>query len=304
MSELGEGSRFTSFRRIAAQGICRYLPPILAQRVRNIIYPFSVAVYDSHDFTVRAQTGAKFSGNTRNLISYHFLAHGYYDWRNWAVARALCKDGGTIIEIGANAGSETVAFADIVGSKGKVYAFEPLPENLAALNNNITLNGFENVIVLPFAASDQCGQVFFKRPPLEYTGIGHIVSSPEVSQESIIEVQTVTLDSWLTTKQLTEVKVLFVDVEGAEISVLRGSKSLIATFRPFIVLEADNNHQKRFGSTLEILYSEISSHGYQVFPISRLGLAEYSDVLRKKERYYNWFCCPSEKTAIVQVVHR
>lgn len=136
-------------RLAIAQRVCRNLPPLFAQRLRSVIYPFEQASRDDYEFIVRAQTGSIFKNTTSDYHAYPFSVHGYSDWRNWAIALALCSPGDTIVEVGANVGTETIGFADIVGSLGKVYAFEPLPSNLIALEDIMRLNQLQNVTILP-----------------------------------------------------------------------------------------------------------------------------------------------------------
>ena len=67
--------------------------------------------------------------------------------------------GQTIIDVGASIGIYTIFFAKMVGEKGKVYAFEPEPNNFELLKKNIAINGFKNVILENKAVSDVSGIV-------------------------------------------------------------------------------------------------------------------------------------------------
>jgi hypothetical protein len=87
-------------------------------RVRKRLYPAARALQDDHAFAVRAQTGSVLRCRTSDKHAYAFGVHGYNDWRLWAIALATCARGDTIVEIGANVGTETVGFSDIVGPAG------------------------------------------------------------------------------------------------------------------------------------------------------------------------------------------
>jgi hypothetical protein len=69
--------------------MCRRLPPIVAQRLRSIIYPFALGIRDNLEVTVRSQTGSAFTGRTGDFHAYPFSVHGYSEWRNTAIALAL-----------------------------------------------------------------------------------------------------------------------------------------------------------------------------------------------------------------------
>src|SRR5688572_28766782 len=115
----------TSMRFRFACLIGRCCPPMVAGRLVSWLQPFDRAIPDAGEFVVKAQTGSPFPGRTDVLLGLRFTLHGYFDWRCWAVAIAVTRPGDTIIEVGANIGTETVGFADIVGPSGRVMAFEP-----------------------------------------------------------------------------------------------------------------------------------------------------------------------------------
>lgn len=148
------GSASMKPRRLTvAQKACRYLPPIISQRVRTWLYSYESAKQDDFTLIARALTGSRLEGTTKDVHFYPFCIHGYYDWRNSAVALALASKGDTIIEIGANIGTETITFADIVGARGVVHAFEPLPSNSERLRRAVELSRYKNIVVHECALS-------------------------------------------------------------------------------------------------------------------------------------------------------
>src|SRR4051795_3060909 len=116
-----------------ARSVCTRMQPFGAGKVRSLLYPYERAQRDSCTFEIEAKTGSTFRGNTADFHAYPFAVSACGEWRNWAVALALCGPGDLIVEVGANVGTETVGFSDIVGAGGRVMAFEPSPPNLEAL---------------------------------------------------------------------------------------------------------------------------------------------------------------------------
>lgn len=276
-------------RLTLAQIFCRYLPPLASQRLRNQIYPERKAFADDYEFTVRAQTGSYLCHRTSDVHAYRFSVHGYFEWRNLAIALAVCVPGDTIIEIGGNIGTETIGFADIVGRNGKVFVFEPLPVNVAHLEKNLTLNNLTNVILLPYAVSDRNGKMIFVQPQdKSLSGCGHLLGAQEESSEHTIEVEAVKLDSCQET--IGRAQVIFMDVEGAEYSVLQGAQGYLNTFQPYLVLEASPKLLRRMGHTLSDLYAAMENLGYSVYKIDRFGLTppEITD----KVSACNWLALP------------
>lgn len=265
--------------------MCRHLPPLFAQRIRDWVYPIDRACKDDYEFMVHAQTGSLFTSRTSEFHAYPFSVHGYNDWRLWAIAIALAAPGDTIVEIGANIGTETIGFSDIVGDSGRVFTFEPLPSNLAALKSTLSLSHSTNVTVFPFAVGDECKKVSFVTQPKSAPGIGHILGHEERTA-SIIEVECVTLDSL--SDLLSPIKIIFSDTEGAELMVLRGAKSCITKNKPTIVVEANPVFLDRAGFSLQELYNHLAKLDYEIFRISRFGLTQVE--LRHFEGAHNWIC--------------
>lgn len=268
------------------------MPPIIAQRFRIAIYPRKTAFAENEQFVIRACTGSLYSGRTGDFHGYPFSVHGYYDWRNWAVALTLCRKGDTLIEIGANVGTETVGFRDIVGPRGKVIAIEPYPANLATLRQQVELNRWNNVEILPLAIGERSGVVSFVPPPDEHaTGEGYIAGQGGVMS---INVQCASLDSLA--EQLGEVRAIFCDTEGAELMVLKGAHSYLRQVQPALVIEASPKLLMRAGTSLEELRRCLHDMRYAPFVIERFGVSQVRNSTAKNAE--NWLCLPQAQTGV------
>jgi FkbM family methyltransferase len=278
-----------------AQKVCRATPPIIAQKMRAVIYPEDMAIRDDYEELVRAMTGSTIKIKTGELHGYVFGVHGYYEWRNTAIAVALAGEGDTIIEIGANIGTETIGFSDIVGATGKVYAFEPFPFNLQALHEMMELATYPNVVTLPVALSDETRTASFVVPPEHQTGIGHVIAGNDEAINGTIKVDCSTLDSY--GELIGPTKLITIDTEGEELRVLRGGRSFITHHKPFIILEASSDHLERAGTTIGNLETEVRELGYIPFTINKIGLSKIKSGRLKSTR--NWLCVPKHKEELV-----
>jgi FkbM family methyltransferase len=287
-------------KRLAiTQRICRSLPPIIGPKVRKWVYPDETARRDDYEFVVRSQTGSRFMGRTSDFHSYRFSVHGFYDWRNWAVALACCSEGDTVIEIGANVGTETIGFADIVGKAGSVHAFEPLPANLEALRKVVELCGSERSIhIHSLAVSDSAGKVRFVVPPAHSSGTGHLLHQNGAVSSQLVEVDAVTLDSLA--GDIGPCRLIVIDTEGEEIRVLRGARRYIEQFRPILVLEASPAHLRRNGFQLGDLWTELRSNGYSCYRITRLGLTH--SAITTHPHPSNWVCFHDSSPDLVKSI--
>jgi FkbM family methyltransferase len=275
------------FRLSLAQALLRNLPPLFSPRLRGYVYPYARAVADDYTFQVVSHAGVEFRGSTADPHAYSLSVNGYYDWRNLAMAAAVCREGDTIIEVGANVGTETIGFAGIVGSGGKVIAFEPLPSNVANLHNILALNGGLNVVLFPVAVGDTCATLRFCAPAgRENSGLGHIADSADTNNPNQIEVECLTLDSLA--RSLGRARLLAIDVEGFEVLVIRGAQTYIRENRPVIIVEAAGTHQRRAGFALSELHRILTQMEYQIRSIGKLGLGAVD--LSDSAVGTNWIC--------------
>jgi FkbM family methyltransferase len=300
------------FRLALAQRFCRRLPPLISQRVREFLYPDYLARVDSYSCSVRSQTGSILQGVTSDWHFHKFCVHGFFEWRNVAVCLALASKGDTIIEVGANIGTETISFADIVGASGRVHAFEPFPANLEKLVTASRLSQYKNVIVHPIALSNEERLAPFICPPEEHNGVGHLASRRGEKNDGFITVKVATLDGLDRKEQLGAARIIFTDIEGEEVNFLRGARSYIEKHRPYLVTEASQHLLKLRGQIIEEQYSTLVELGYGIFAITRYGLLKVRDPRNPPDkrggltdrRGQNWLAVPSERTNAVEKVRR
>lgn len=136
--------------------------------------------------------------------------------------------GAIIIDVGAHIGRYTLLGAKSVGTSGRVVAVEPHPENLKILSKNVELNGYFNVICINSCLSDEEGFVnLFLGAD---SGLHSIDSrwfcsySGKFSVSNGVEVISKTLDSLLNELEIEKVDLVKIDVEGAEMRVIKGAE--------------------------------------------------------------------------------
>jgi FkbM family methyltransferase len=122
-----------------------------------------------------------------------------------------------IVDVGAHHGAYAIVLGKLAQEKGgKIIAVEPDPDSFAVLEENVRLNGLREIVICERCAiSDRTGQAHF----ISKGGEGHISGSCP-SQKSCL-VDTFTLEDILKKHAISAVDVLIIDVEGAELPVLR-----------------------------------------------------------------------------------
>ncbi|MEP6916734.1 MAG: FkbM family methyltransferase [Acidobacteriota bacterium] len=278
-------------RLSVARMLAGYAPPLLAARAGQV-YPLDRGWTDAYQFRLRARTGSVYLGNTRDVHAHAFAIHGYFDWRLLAAARYFCRPGDTIVEVGANVGTETIGFADIVGRAGRVYAFEPMPSNVEQLRRILTGARLSQVEVVEAAVSDQPGYVTFVPGSERESGSGYISSDEGLRGDGSLKVECVTLDALFAARK--PIQLLVIDAEGAEVSILRGGRELVRRDQPVVLLEAQDHHLRRNGFSLSALAAELQAHHYHIYELSRLGLAKVrSDGTREPSARRTFFDTPA-----------
>jgi FkbM family methyltransferase len=149
--------------------------------------------------------------------------HGYwlgsYEYEKRRAFEASVSPGSVVFDVGAHAGFYTLLASELVGDAGKVIAFEPLPRNLAFLRAHLDLNAVGNVEVIAAAVSDVDGAAGFQDGPDSSTGF--------ISSSGGRQVAAVSLDALVHEGRIPRPDFLKIDVEGAEMRVLRGGRRVL-----------------------------------------------------------------------------
>lgn len=142
---------------------------------------------------------------------------------------------GTFIDVGANIGKHTIITAKKLGKKGRVISIEADSENIDLLKNNIKINECENVEIHNIACFNKKGTVEFYRSEFNPS-----ISSIYNKKDRIKTLcPSDTLDNLAI--KYKDIKIIKIDVEGAELEVLEGTKKIIIRNHPTIIFEAQNN---------------------------------------------------------------
>lgn len=169
---------------------------------------------------------------------------GIYEPSTFKHFQERIKPGDTVLNIGAHVGYYTLMAARLVGSSGKVYAFEPNIDNFTLLSKNIKINGYKNVVLInkAVAESSKKAKLFLSRVS---TGMHSLIDIDNNSSNSIM-VDTVSLDDFFGNDP-PPVSVIKMDIEGGEYAALEGMTRLLkkmkhltifTEFSPFSIKKA------------------------------------------------------------------
>ncbi len=181
--------------------------------------------------------------------------------RNIAIARRFVRAGDLVVDVGANIGVLTDLFARWVGPSGRVIAIEPEPINIAALQRRMKRSDLAKIVqIVPAAASDCNGRALLRITP-HHAGDHHLVAADNSAGDTI-EVDRITLDSLLNAHNKRCPSLLKIDVQGAELPVLRGAQETLSRCRPALLIEVDRNALIRAGSNEQEIARFLDALGY------------------------------------------
>lgn len=206
----------------------------------------------SHVATVRSgiNKGAKWIVGS----STHGCWLGTYEQEKQALVTRLLRPGMVVWDVGANAGFYTLAFSRLVGHAGRVYAFEPLAENVDNLLKHVRLNRAYNAHIVQIAFAERSRLTGFAVEASN--AMGHI--SPRTTSYMI---PALTADDFMAQCPEARPDFLKIDIEGAEGAFLSGAARLLEQTSPEMLLALHGEEQGH--ACVELL----RSHGYSLFDL-------------------------------------
>ncbi len=207
----------------------------------------------------------------RDGINYKLDLSDIVDWYIYfgfqETSRKVLYDsmevGQTVIDIGTNVGDVTLHAAKIVGANGKVYSFEPDPNNYKRLETNLSLNNFSNICINQLGLGDRAGTFSIAKVNSGNQGMNRVVKRNS-NYQNLQQIQVITLDSYVTENKIDKIDLIKIDVEGFEYNVLKGSKTVIDTFHPTFFIELDNDNLLEQGSSAKHLIELLVDSGYDI----------------------------------------
>jgi len=146
------------------------------------------------------------------------------------------QDGDWVLDVGANIGHYTLRLSRLVGAKGRVLSFEPVPETLELLAANVASAKARNVTLLNTAASDRCCTAGIQLPQFE-SGLDNYYMAHLTEEAGAYDVLCLRIDSLGLSKKIAFAKI---DAEGHELQVLKGMTELLKRDHPVLVVEENS----------------------------------------------------------------
>ena len=213
--------------------------------------------------------------------------------------------GDEAVDIGVNYGQFLTYLSMLVGAYGKVIGFEPI-EDLYELNlQKIHEKNIQNIFLNNYALSDFEGVSEFTvfNEAKGYSGLKeNIIPNPmfDVNNTSKIEVLVKKLDSFI--KKFKNLKLIKIDVEGAELLVLKGAEQLLVEYKPVIVFEFGMRTARSFHYNQKDIYDFFILYGYSIYLMCGLKLNTYEEFLAADKFIYNFLAIHDTDYEAIQSV--
>jgi FkbM family methyltransferase len=178
-----------------------------------------------------------------------------------------------MLDVGANVGMITLFASRLVGSSGRIESFEPNPDCVRRLEDNLRLNDIRNVVIHPAALAEAPSRMTLRlqtsrTAPSRHSGTGTLAPVEESADDVIVGEYPVDVargDDVVGADTRHAVSVIKLDVEGFELNALKGLHETLARWGPAVITEYMDEHLARAGASRGELRAWMEGLGYEAF---------------------------------------
>lgn len=215
------------------------------------------------EFLLNLPGGGSVCVGYRETLGLSSLLYGTFEKGELEFVSQYLQLGNTVMDIGANIGFFSVVMGRSIGRTGMVFAFDPVPTNIARLKFNLDSNGISSDRVYELALGSANGQMELQiSDDTAYASLHKVAYGSGNGQ--IIQVSVKKLDDVWHEAGRPMISFIKIDVEGAELEVIKGGAEMLSHCRPTILIEA-NTHQhlaKLIEALLPYGYRHIHPDGF------------------------------------------
>lgn len=226
--------------------------------VKKIIPPNYLYKKGSHRAISR--NGIRYSLDISQVVD-HLLYFGFDD-NAYASVTTDIKNAAVIFDVGANIGTTTLFFAQ-KNPRATIYAFEPHPDTFIRLKENIALNDFSNTLLINEGLGEKMEYLNLYEVNSSNPGMNRIKRKDNDHDYPFKTVYINTIDQFVKVNKIEKIDFIKIDVEGFELSVLKGAEETLKASKPIIFLELDDNNLQENGATAKTLIEFLMAVGYQ-----------------------------------------
>lgn len=207
------------------------------------------------------------------------LLVGNFERGEIGFVQRFLQPGMAVLDLGAHHGLYTLLASERVGLRGRVIAFEPSSRERRALRLHVVMNMCRNVTIENVALGNENKRANLFIVEGSQTGCNSLRPPVAASATSPVPVSVRRLDDWLHSHKIDRVDFIKLDVEGAELDVLKGAAQLLQRRpRPVILAEVQDVRTLPWGYRAKEIIAYLGNRGYKWYGLSEGGYIEDLDV--------------------------
>lgn len=188
-----------------------------------------------------------------------------YEKENYDFLKAHIQPGDTVLDIGAHMGLFSVITARLAQNNCRIFAFEPSRNTFAILQKTISINSLTGVIEpMHGAVGKGTGTITFYNSNTVGDNSNTVVSYRTDEEVKAVQVQLYGVDDFVTKHNISHLKFIKIDVEGAEYDVLLGAGETLKSLKPYCTLGIHPEAILAKGDSLEQIYDLIAECNYTI----------------------------------------
>lgn len=215
-----------------------------------------------------------------------------FDERGLLFLKRNLKEGDVFVDVGANIGGYTLVAARLVGETGKVIAFEPVKFVYDRLCFNIDLNKLGNVSAEKSALYKESGTLTLHVSDRENMGMSSIFHHDTESGQTE-KADAIALDDYIKTSGIKKIKLIKIDVEGAELEALKGMQRILRDLRPIIIAEVSDEVLQNDPARKQETIGWLKGMGYERKWLGASGQT-MAEPDQHAKQYFNFVFFPGE----------
>lgn len=202
-----------------------------------------------------------FIDKSDDFVSQELIISKSWERFQTSLFKKHVKKGDIVLDIGAHIGWYTLQAARIVGSTGRVYAFEPDLKNFKLLKKNVNANGYTNVILVNKAVSNKTkkGRLY---KSTNNTGDNRVFDSRD--GRSSVGIQVIALDDFLKEKQVNFIKM---DIQGFEANAVKGARKIIQSSKKLKIMTEFWPEGLKMSGSSAVEYMDLLLSSFSVYNV-------------------------------------
>jgi FkbM family methyltransferase len=218
-----------------------------------------------------------------DYLSLLLSRDGIFEVPETDLVSRIVRAGDTCIDAGCHVGYYSCLMAKLAGNEGRLIAFDANPQACESTRRNLRLNGLASSEVVQAALADRDGNLPFQISSDDQTGLSSL--GPIPTSKETISVPCIRLDGFLDGRRIERIRLLKLDVEGAEEIVLKGlGRYLTDHAVDFLLVECYDERLRLLGTSTEKVAALLQSSGYSCWEFGAQYPAGWSPTTEGRSR--------------------